>query len=229
MTAREYHFHNGEKGAAIAVRVTTRARKNEIVEIQNNGTIKIRITASPVNGKANKALTEFLAKVLDIPKSHIEIIAGLTGRDKLISILDMSPQVVQSKILEYSLNGKALLPGYQEEARNYLPHFNLFAMSSLTEGLPITLLEAMQARVPIISTAAGGIAEVLGEGEAGLLVDFCTPSALADAIGRIIKDKDLSGTLTEAAFYRVTTSFTSEAMARKYLDIYQTIIKASAI
>ena len=102
MTARDYHFHNGKKGAAIAVRVTTRARKNEIVEIQNNGTIKIRVTAPPVDGKANDALTVFLAKVFNIPKSRIEIVAGLTGRDKLISILDMSPQVAQKKILEYA-------------------------------------------------------------------------------------------------------------------------------
>jgi glycosyltransferase involved in cell wall biosynthesis len=135
-------------------------------------------------------------------------------------------KTLERKILEYGLTNRILLPGYREEARNYLPHFNLFAMSSLTEGLPITILEAMQARVPIVSTAAGGLPEVLSEGETGLLVEFCNSIALADAIERIVNDKDLSRALTEAAYYRVTTNFNSEAMARKYLDIYQTLIKA---
>lgn len=106
MAAREYQFHNGKKGAAIAVRVTTRARKTEIVEIQSSGTIKIRVTAPPVDGKANDALIVFLSKVLDIPKSHIEIVAGLIGRDKLISIMDVSPEVAQKKILDNTPRNK---------------------------------------------------------------------------------------------------------------------------
>ena len=101
MTGREYHLHDGKKGAALAIRVTPRARKNEIVEIQNNGTIRIRVTASPVDGKANRALAKFLAEVLDVPKTHIEVIAGFTGRDKLVSVLDLSPESAQKKILEY--------------------------------------------------------------------------------------------------------------------------------
>ena len=101
-------------------------------------------------------------------------------------------KTLEKRVLEYRLTDRILLPGYREEARNYLPHFNVFAMSSLTEGLPITVLEAMQARVPIVSTAAGGIPEVLAEGETGLLVEFCNSIALADAIERIFNDKDLS-------------------------------------
>jgi hypothetical protein len=91
----------GKRGAALAVRVTPRARKDEIVEILSDQTIKIRLTAPPVEGKANQALIDFLAKVLDVSRSRIEIIAGAGGRDKLVSILDLDSTEAQARILKY--------------------------------------------------------------------------------------------------------------------------------
>jgi hypothetical protein len=98
--SRQFHLHNGQKGAALAIRVTPRARRNEIVEILNDGTVKIRLTAPPAEGKANQALIEFLAEVLDVPRSQIEIVAGLSGRDKLVSILGVDAAYVQERILQ---------------------------------------------------------------------------------------------------------------------------------
>ena len=100
MTQRNYNLHDGKKGAAIAVRVTTRASKNQIVGALNDGTVKIRITAAPTEGQANDELVKFLSDVLDVPKSRIEIVAGEAGRDKLISVLDMDSETLHSKIVE---------------------------------------------------------------------------------------------------------------------------------
>lgn len=91
----------GKRGAALAIRVTPRARKDEIVEILSDQTIKIRLTAPPVEGKANQALIEFLAKVLDVPRSKIDIVAGVNGRDKLVSILDLESSEAQARITKY--------------------------------------------------------------------------------------------------------------------------------
>lgn len=99
MASRKYHLHDGKKGAALAVRVIPRAQTNEIAEVLPNGTVRIRLTAPPVDGQANQALAKFLSKMLGVPKSSIEIIAGLSGRDKLVSVLDMDPESVQEKIL----------------------------------------------------------------------------------------------------------------------------------
>ena len=96
---RAFHLHNGRRGAAITVRVIPRSSRNEIAEIQADGTIKIRLTAAPVEGQANKALIEYLAEILDVAKSKIEIVAGHSGRDKLITILDLDSDTVQKKIL----------------------------------------------------------------------------------------------------------------------------------
>lgn len=91
---------DGRRGAALAIRVTPRARRNEVVEILPDQTIKVRLTAPPVENKANEALVAFLAEVLGVARSRIEIIAGDTGRDKLVSILDMDSSDAQERILK---------------------------------------------------------------------------------------------------------------------------------
>ena len=95
------NIHSGKMGAAITVKVIPRSSRNEIAGVQEDGIIKIRLMAAPVEGQANKALVEFLAEVLDIAKSKIEIIGGLSGRIKLITILDLDPTIVQKKILDH--------------------------------------------------------------------------------------------------------------------------------
>lgn len=101
MTDRKFKLHNGQRGSALAVRVTPRASRNEIVEILDDGTIKVRLSASPVDNEANNALIEFLSDILGVPKSKLDIVAGNTGRDKLISILDMDADTVHQRILAH--------------------------------------------------------------------------------------------------------------------------------
>lgn len=94
-----YTFSNGKFGAALPVRVAPRARRNEIVEIMSDNTIKIKLTAPPVEGKANQQLIKFLSDVLNVPKSSVDIVAGQTSRDKLVSILGMNSEEVHERIL----------------------------------------------------------------------------------------------------------------------------------
>jgi uncharacterized protein (TIGR00251 family) len=101
MAHRDYRLHDGKRGAALALRVTPRASKNEIVEVLSDGTVKIHLTAPPVEGKANEALLKFLAEILEVPASHLEIVAGAGGRDKLISVTDMDASVLHKKIIEH--------------------------------------------------------------------------------------------------------------------------------
>ncbi len=101
MNRYKFHLHHGDKGAALAIRVTPRASRNEISEILSDGTVRIRLMAPPVEGKANEALVSFLADVLDVPRSKIEIVAGETGRDKLVSILGLDAESVHARILQH--------------------------------------------------------------------------------------------------------------------------------
>lgn len=101
MTDRKFKLHNGQRGSALTVRVTPRASRNEIVEILDDGTIKVRLSAPPVDNEANNALIEFLSDILGVPKSKLDIVAGNAGRDKLISILDMDVDTVHQRILAH--------------------------------------------------------------------------------------------------------------------------------
>lgn len=69
----------------LSVRIQPRASKNELLH-QADGTLKIRLTAPPVDGAANEALIRFLSDLFSTPKSHIEIVSGHTGRDKIVRI-----------------------------------------------------------------------------------------------------------------------------------------------
>ncbi len=88
-------------GAAITVRITPRSSKNEITGLLEDGTIKIRLTAPPVDGQANDLLIKFLAEILETAPSKIEIIGGQSSRNKLISIVDITTSQVQEKILSH--------------------------------------------------------------------------------------------------------------------------------
>lgn len=96
--SREYKLHNGERGAALTIRVTPRARKTQFGGVLEDGTLRVRVAAPPVEGKANQALINYLAKVLGVRKNRIEIVAGERGLDKILSVVGMSAEEVEEKI-----------------------------------------------------------------------------------------------------------------------------------
>jgi len=101
MAEKQYKMRDGKRGSALAVRVTPRASRNEIVEILHDGTIKVRIAAPPADNEANETLIVFMAEILGVPKSRLDIVAGQTGRDKLISVLDMDVETAHSRIVAH--------------------------------------------------------------------------------------------------------------------------------
>ena len=125
------------------------------------------------------------------------------------------------------LTDKILLPGYCPAAHDYLSYLDVFALPSLTEGLPITLLEAMQAKVPIVATKVGGVPDLLGGGNDGLLVEPRDPKKLADAISRIYHDPELRDKFISCAHKKVITDYTTEKMALQYLEVYSKLCKGN--
>jgi uncharacterized protein (TIGR00251 family) len=95
---RKFKLHDGKQGAALTIRVTPRARRTEFSGFLEDGTLRVRVAAPPAEGKANTALVKFLANVLDVRESRIEIVAGQTGLDKIVSVLDMNAEQVEDKI-----------------------------------------------------------------------------------------------------------------------------------
>jgi glycosyltransferase involved in cell wall biosynthesis len=131
---------------------------------------------------------------------------------------------LENLITRLKLKGRVMLPGYRQCAKNYIHNFNIFVLPSLSEGLPITILEAMQAKIPIVATKVGGIPEVLGNGSAGMLIKASDSLNLAYAIKRIHKDKKLVSDMTQVAYRRAINIYDSKTMAKGYLKVYKDII-----
>lgn len=93
---RKFEIKDAVSGTAFTVRVVTRATSTEIAGVQDDGALKIRLTASPnEEGAVNKELLEFLAERLEVPVESIEIVAGINTREKLISVDKIDPNVVE--------------------------------------------------------------------------------------------------------------------------------------
>ena len=101
MADRKFQMHDGQKGSALGVRVTPRASRNEVVEILEDGTVRVRLASSPADDEANAALVEFLAEILGVEKSQLDIVAGKAGRDKLISIVNMDVETAHARIVAH--------------------------------------------------------------------------------------------------------------------------------
>jgi uncharacterized protein (TIGR00251 family) len=91
-------FVDGKESSVISIRVIPRSKKSEISQVLDDGTIKVRLTAPPVDGKANQSLIQLLADVIGIRTSQIEFVSGRKSRDKLVRIYGIDPGVVQSRI-----------------------------------------------------------------------------------------------------------------------------------
>jgi len=89
-------------GVTFPVRVVPRASKDEIAGVHGEA-LRIRLTAPPVEGKANEALIVFLAQWLGVRKSQVEIVAGAASRRKMVRIMGVSPQEVEQKLKAQSL------------------------------------------------------------------------------------------------------------------------------
>jgi L-malate glycosyltransferase len=123
-------------------------------------------------------------------------------------------------IKEYRLEKHVLLPGFRTDVLGCLKSFDLFVMSSVTEGLGTSLLDAMACSRPIVATEAGGIPEVVENGVTGLLVPPRDHTAMADAIVTLVNDQARRRQMGDAGFARVNEKFTVERMIAGTAAVY---------
>jgi len=108
-------------------------------------------------------------------------------------------------------------------AESVLGALDVFVLPSWIEGMPITVLEAMAHRKPVVATPVGGTPELVVDGETGLLVPPRDPEALADALGALVADPQRARRLGEAGYARVAERFTVERMTTRVLEVYDEV------
>jgi len=106
-----------------------------------------------------------------------------------------------------------------------LAEIGVLVMTSRAEGLPLVLLEAMAAGVPIVAPAVGGIPEVVVDGETGLLARTRDPAEFASAVARIRGDAALRARLVANARRRVEAVFSEAAMLEKTCAVYEECVR----
>jgi glycosyltransferase involved in cell wall biosynthesis len=104
---------------------------------------------------------------------------------------------------------------------------DMFVLPSLTEGLPMALLEAIASKRPVVATRVGGVPKVIEDGSSGRLVAPGDAKALARAIQGILADPEGARSMAENAYETVRETFSADTMAQRYLDVYEEMTSPS--
>lgn len=164
--------------------------------------------------RSQKRLAEWMkvagAVIKEIPNAHFIIVGDGPLKNDLY-------ETRKRLKLEHCLH----FAGLQAEVRPYLAAFDIYMMSSVFEGLPVALLEAMSMGIPVISTDAGGIKEVVRHNEEGLLVEVDQWPQLAGCAVSLIKDEQRRKNLGIAARKRSEESFSLERMVKALEETYK--------
>lgn len=131
---------------------------------------------------------------------------------------------LQEKIAQYQLEQYVSLLGFRSDMPELLAISDAFALPSLDEGMPMSLLEAAAAEVPVVTTAVGDIPKLITHEETGLIIPKEAPEALANALQRLQADPELCKSLAKRAKAILEQDYSSAAMADKYHCIYQELL-----
>ncbi|HET6830678.1 MAG TPA: glycosyltransferase [Solirubrobacterales bacterium] len=175
--------------------------------------------ATPIIGtvcalRPQKALTVLLEGAERLAREH---------RDVRVLIIGEGPEraALERRIVDLGLAGTVLLLGHRDDVPDLIRGFDVAVCSSDFEGTPLSILEYMQASLPIVATRVGGVPDLIEDGAQGLLVDPRDPAALAAAAGRLLADPDLAAALGRRARERQLAEFEIGVTVRAVERIYE--------
>jgi glycosyltransferase involved in cell wall biosynthesis len=182
------------------------------------GTPLVGNNAALADHKSQIDLVAAAPRILrEVPDAHV-VIAG-EGKER--------PNL-ESKIRDLDLTGRVHLLGFRKDVPRLLGALDVFAMSSKLEGFCNSVLEAFAVEIPVASTDAGGLPEMVFDGKTGLLTPVHDPAALASAIVRLLLDKNLGATLAAAGRRLVESKHTVEKMVEQTRAAYADLLSSGS-
>jgi glycosyltransferase involved in cell wall biosynthesis len=167
--------------------------------------------------KGHQHLVDALALIATkYPRLHVAI-AGRGGLD----------DVLRSRAADFHLTDRVHLLGLRSDIPAILAAANVFALPSLSEGLPMALIEAMFAARPIVATEVGEVGVALDGGQAGVLVEPGNVHALAAALDALLAAPARAKTLSERAAGRARAHYSSSRMIARYANLYEQALGAT--
>lgn len=168
------------------------------------------ICVGTLNSRKNQiGILNAIAKLSVQDQQQIEVTFVGGGEDR--SLLEAKSQTLKTNVT---------FTGTTSEVDKYLNQGNLFCLYSKAEGLPISIIEAMRAGLPIIGSRIAGIPELIIDGETGFVVEL-DDALLSDRLHYIINHKELLPKMGEASFRLFEKQFTIKAMVEKYSKVYK--------
>jgi glycosyltransferase involved in cell wall biosynthesis len=136
---------------------------------------------------------------------------------------------LRARVAELDITRNVTFAGFRSDVAAVLRRFDLYAMSSIWEGMPLAILEAMAGALPIVATAVGGVPELIRDGETGLLVPPRDPDALAGGLRRLLADPELARRLGQQARSHVRATQTVEAMVTASRALYRALCRETVL
>lgn len=133
--------------------------------------------------------------------------------------------LLQQRIQELNLSGKVILTGHLSNIGEAYAAMDLFVLSSHLEGLCTALIDALMMGVPVVATRAGGVPDVIWDGECGLLAEPRNPKSLGECINKLLSDKDMQNRFIEKGKARSHELFTAEKMIQGTMHVYEKILR----
>ncbi|EMI56914.1 glycosyltransferase family 4 protein [Rhodopirellula sallentina] len=166
-----------------------------------------------------KAYHDLIAAVSTLAERHVNVRVWVGGVGPLETEL-------KDLVRAASLQDRFLFLGNIEDSRSFLQAADLFVLSSVTEGLPNVLLEAMALEVPIVSTNVGGIPRLVENLESGLLVKPNCPEQLADAIQSMVDDEAMRCSMVAKARLRIQNDYCFRRRMSDVANVYDRCLEA---
>ncbi|MCI0337012.1 MAG: glycosyltransferase [Acidobacteria bacterium] len=146
-------------------------------------------------------------------------------RFKLLVVGDGEKKVeIQSFVIEQGFSSAVVFTGVRHDVPGLLGAMNLFALSSLSEGMPITVLEAMCASLPVVATNVGALPELVEEGVTGFLVEPGNDEDFAERISRFYGMEEMTRGFGMAGRHKVEREFRLDQMLQRYADLYLSVL-----
>ncbi|WP_424494502.1 glycosyltransferase family 4 protein [Salinimicrobium sp. GXAS 041] len=133
---------------------------------------------------------------------------------------------LKERIKELQLEKHVHFLGYMNMASNFMKQFDVFLLTSQSEGLPQVIYEAFYHRTPVVSTEVGGVNEIITNGKNGLMAASKDAENLAKNVIRILQDKQLADSFKQRSYEILIPKYTSENMAKETLEQYREIINS---
>lgn len=157
-------------------------------------------------------------------RTLLEAIASLRRAERRVALLIAGDgplrEPLQAAAAALGIGDQVRLLGHRPQIERVLAALDVFVLSSVSEGLSNTILEAMASSLPVVATNVGGAAELVVDGATGLLVPSRAPQALADALARLLDAPPLRRTMGQAARRRAESEFALPSVIRKYEQLY---------